>query len=372
MNNAPKMFLNSDVWGEIAKFNPGSNQGEVNQAARHALRDTREKYRDQSRRGVYFITEESMEQFMGEFEFPDGPSRWPLGPLPVFGNIQLIFPSFPRGVREKLTRLYSHLYWMSASGHHGVRRRVRALDITIREGDIAQLSVENSRGILERLFTNLDTMSGLEELKLDFSSLSLGVHVCTPFSILHKNCDLTGLALQTLCVDISGNNIGNRGCQWLMCYFRNTAIPSFVDITIHHEHCKTLYLGLRDNQINGFAVGLGDFQYMNELESLHIDLADNPLGDKGVDWLTRGFRGDRSFNGAPVGMQPGEKFDTLHLGLTNTGIGDEGLEKLCLNLSKASYLRHIQLDLGGNVFGVPGSVSLGELRANLLTLNINT
>jgi hypothetical protein len=350
--------LDWDTWSEIAGFDTGRSLGMVNHFIRDVVQTATTPYRHATRRGVYFVTEESIDPILGEFEFPEvGPFR----PGEIDGTIGLIFSSFPPGVRAELRRFYEHLC------HHGVRRRVRALNITVLGGDIAELKANSWRenrgharveSVLEEIFRSLSAMHSLEELKLDFASLTLGVRGCRAFDILHRNTQ----QLQTLWIDFSGNDIGDRGCRELRFALKNDRY--------HHEHCQTLYLGLRGNQITHVgAACLHDFKDMKELKSLHIDLGDNLLGDQGVDLLTEAFSVEVNW-----GLQ-GVNFDTLHLGLTNNGIGDEGVKALRRNLSEATYLRHLHLDMGGNFpASSEGSESLREwmvASAHLRTLIIN-
>jgi hypothetical protein len=336
--------LNLNLWSEISGFNTGRSLGMVNHFIWDVVRTETTPHRHPTHRGFYFVTEKSIDLILGEFEFPT------VGPFRTVGTIGLIFRSFPPGVRAELPKLYAHLYRM---GHHGIR--VRALNITVLGGDIAELKANcwrENRGharvesVLEEIFRSLSSMPFLEELKLDFASLTLGVYGCRAFTILHRNSH----QLQTLWIDFSGNDIGDIGCRELRFALKNDQY--------HHEHCKTLYLGLRDNQITHVgAACLHDFKDMKELKSLHIDLGNNLLGDRGVDLLTDAFSVEVNW-----GLQ-GVNFDTLHLGLTNNGIGDEGVEALRLNLSEATYLRHLCLDLHGNVFGARGRASLRAWKA---------
>jgi hypothetical protein len=106
---------------------------------------------------------------------------------------------------------------------------------------------------------------------------------------------------------------------------------------------------------------------MNQLQSLHIDLADNLIGDQGAARLSYLF-GQRNHDGTMVSQRRGyryqcDDFKMLRLDLTNNGIGDDGVKALRLNLSAGTKLSNLSLDLGGNLFGSEGVESLREWMA---------
>jgi hypothetical protein len=99
---------------------------------------------------------------------------------------------------------------------------------------------------------------------------------------------------------------------------------------IKHQYRQKLYLGLRNNKINpGGAFQLSRLTQLVSLTSLDIDLH-----------LGAGYVANTNY---------GKTACMLHLGLEDTGIGDEGVDALRFSLSQYRDLCHLHLRLDRNV-----------------------
>ena len=175
------------------------------------LHRTLARYRVPSERGSYIVTQDSILRIIKELVFRADvlPGVW-LSWLDVY----LTLDSFPLAVRK-----YMHILYRAACGFRGSTQRsggIHTLHITLREDDVQGDDIVS---IVSQTLSELTLVPTLDELKLDFGSLSsappqmrMGAPGCVVFSRLYIDVP----ALQTISLELRGNEIGDNGCIEIM------------------------------------------------------------------------------------------------------------------------------------------------------------
>jgi hypothetical protein len=237
---------------------------------------------------------------------------------------------------------------------------VRTLDITFRQEDTRHWfytrDIDAVATILVETFREFKVNAkALEEVKLDFADLSSPL--CTR-KVGHNGCYVLGLmpgqagsrhaatALHTLSLELTGNEIGNRGAKGLAQLSQAAGL-------------NKLYLGLKNNDIGPEgALYLSTFRG-SALKSLHIDLEDNHLGDQGA--LALATLGSATLH-------------TLNLICKNNGIGNDGAFALA-EIKNSAYLRHLHLNVDHNLIDTTGFSEIKSIwtdtNTQLLTMDIH-
>jgi hypothetical protein len=229
---------------------------------------------------------------------------------------------------------------------------VCGLNITVLEKDINPKAVVRSvASMLNYIFGQLWAIPLLEELKLDFSSLSVyrNTKVGNPGPPDYWMARLAFLdTLHTVSLELRDNEVGDQGA---------TALSELR----HLGTLKTLYLGLNNTGIGPSGTfELAKFRDAPVLESLHLDLEDNRIGNLGAMWLSEFEFGEISTS-----------LRTLHLVCKNNGIGDDGALGLSA-LVHADHLRHLYLNLDQNLIGDSGLSYINYMSANTTTTKLTT
>jgi hypothetical protein len=295
--NAPLTFydLGLDLLAQrvISSFNAEASLGMVNRTMRHldAIRHIPNVHRGPYR-GSYIVDEHTVPLIIKEIESAN------VSASNKTVAIHLIVPRFSAIVCEKMEPLYAAI--RTASEARSTGGGVRSLHIALLPEDISPYEYLPHR--MNTLLLTFRRLPFLVEMKLDLSALSppacptkFGIAGCVALADLHECAP----ALQTVSLELVGNYIGSWGCHHL--------VAALLRLT----KLKQLYLGLRDNALDGHSgYYLRDLRMHRTLEGLHIDLENNRIGEAGADWLSE--------------LRQGWMLNTLRLVCKNNPIGAHG------------------------------------------------
>jgi hypothetical protein len=383
--NAGVDQLSLDLLGAISNFSTEPNLGQVNRT----MRDVHWMRRYGPHPGHYIVTEANIDDIIAEFE---------RGNIPQPPVVHFTIPSLPPGLREKMKSLYIQTAKFNYRvGRSGIVGGVHALDITLSETD---LQGEDPADIIAATISDIEyqhtSATGLErftpiavqKLKLNCSSLSLGPTGCRrAFDHLTSFAPRLygGIAasdfpgLHTVSLELSNNGINDDGCEALWNGI-NDGVTEDQPYRgpIGGSQLKTLYLGLKNNQIGSAgALYLAKFKRLQKMVSLHIDLEDNQIGDYGALWLSED-EPDDDFNDSRFA---GQNLHTFVLNCKNNGIRDGGVTGFTTcsygtymrwsgGVYRTGYLRDLHLNLDGNQITVQGLRDIARWRNSLDTTEV--
>jgi hypothetical protein len=109
-----------------------------------------------------------------------------------------------------------------------------------------------------------------------------------------------------------------------------------------------IILGRRSAMVEG--IHWSETDKRPPLDTLHIELENNHIGDEGALWLS-GI--GRNVYGGGI--------HTLHLGCKNNGIGDLGAQSFADFIPQSNVLGHIHLNLDQNLIGADGFAAVTRM-----------